>query len=207
MPDFAGGGANDHDGDFLFKRNPGLQDGTFLSEFLPDFRRIFGAIDLELAFAIVSEGGCLQDARRTEFGHGGGQIRQGFDDPEAGAGDAVLAEEILFLLPVLANADSGGGGEEADLFRDPAHGGKGDVFKLDSGDGGFSAEIQKGLRVVERLVDDLVRDLNCGSLKAARPDNGAHAHAAGGECEHASKLATADDADDLLLVQREKYGG
>ncbi len=162
--DFAISGADDHDGDFLFEGNPCFKHGAFFTEFLPSFGRVFGAFDLELAFAIVSEGGCFEDAGAVEFRHCGGEVFNGFDYPEVGAGDSVLPEEILFAFPILADTDGCRGREKTDFFRDPTHGGEGNVFEFNRGYGGFFAKLEECLGIVERLVDHLVGDLYGGSF-------------------------------------------
>ena len=95
---------------------------------------------------------------------------------------------------------------ETDDFRHAAHGRKRNVLELDGGDGGLRAEVAEGLGIIERLVDDLIRNLHGGSLKPARPDHRAHAHAPRRESQHTPELPAADHADDLLPVQRKKYG-
>ena len=198
--------ADDHHGNFLFERHPRLQHRALLAEFFPDLRRVFAAGDLELAFAVVAEIRGLQHARAAEFRHCAGQVVEGFDHPERSAGDAVLAEEILFPLAVLADADRFGRGVQADVFCHSTHGRERDILELDGGHGRLRAEGVQRLRIIEWLVDHLVRDLHGGSFQTARPDHGSHAHTPRRQRQHASELTPADHADDLLPVQGEKYG-
>jgi hypothetical protein len=173
-----------------------LEHGTRGGEGGPDRLGIARAGHGKLTLAVIAELGGLEDATvLRQRGEGGAELLRVLDHGEARAGNAVLLEETLFPLAMLADRNRLGAGHEGDLCGDRLEEGTGDVLELDRGDLGPLEEGGEPGGRVEGLLDDMVGHSGGSGVGAADPGDDAIAHAAGGQGEHATELAATENAD------------
>ncbi len=149
----------------------------------------------ELAAAVVATGRDLQPERETQGVGGLAEVGRGADLAPWGDVHARGLEEPPLGDPVLGDMQRQPSGPDGPQLIDRIDDLGRDVLELIGHDVAQARESKRRPDVVIGTDDDPIRDAGSGAIGIGVEDDDAVAHRSGGEADHPTELAPAEDAD------------